>query len=756
MLLLKIWNRIMQITDKYLNTSKRKMFARTMIIAVLFAAALAYLLYNLSTIQLVENDEYRRKAFDQYTKEDKIPPERGTIYDRNMKPLAISATVENVCISPNLIEEDKRDLIYNYLVSMFDVNTEKLKEKLYDPKQTYYRVARRQERKVADEVRSWMKLNGISDGIHFEEEAKRYYPGGTLASHLLGFVNSENEGAYGIEAKYENVLKGVPGKVVYARNAALKKMPFDYESYIEPDNGTNIVLTIDESIQYFLENALEGALKDTKARNRVLGIVMDVNTGEILASSVKPDYDPNDPYMMDDATKSSIDAITDPKEKEEAVKAYRTSVWNNKMVNELYEPGSTFKLITAAIALEENKVTGSDRFYCSGQMTVAGIPIHCHKKDGHGSETFEEGLQNSCNPVFMNVAERIGKEKFYEYFEAFGCMDKTNIDLPGEASSIYHSNLTSFNQVELAVYSFGQTFKITPIQLLTAVSAVANGGKLMQPYVVKSYVDENGNTIESFEPKMVRQVISEDTSEKVMKYLAGGINVGSTKNAYVKGYEVAAKTGTSQKRDKINPVTGEKDLLIGSCVGFAPADDPQVAVLIIIDEPVGSYYGGVVAAPVVSQVLTDVLPYLHIAPELTEQEEASLMVSVSKYKELTLEQAKKAVTDDGFEYKVIGDGNMIVDQYPSIGSKVSKGAKIVLYTEDDASEHLVTVPNLLNMSASQVNKVLLGSNLNVSISGTYREGVSGEKAVSQNPAYGTRVPAGSVVEVTFKHTDGTD
>ncbi len=746
----------MQVTDKFLNTSKKKMFARTMLVAVLFAAALAVLVYNLATIQLVRNDEYRRKAFDQYTKESQIPPERGTIYDRNMNPLATSATVENVCISPTLIEEAKWDLIYNYLVSMFEVNEETLKKKLYDPQETYYRVARRQEREVVNEVRFWMRANGISDGIHFEEEAKRYYPGGNLASHLLGFVNGENEGAYGIEAKYENILKGVPGKVVYARNAAQKKMPFDYESYIEPDNGTNIVLTIDESIQSFLENALEGALKDTKARNRVMGIVMDVNTGEILASAVKPDYDPNSPYEMDEETKATIDAITDQKEKESAMISYRTSMWNNKMVNELYEPGSTFKLITAAIALEENKVSRNDRFYCSGQLTIAGIPIHCHKKDGHGSETFEEGLQNSCNPVFMNVAERIGKETFYEYFEAFGCMDKTNIDLPGEASSIYHSNLSSFNQVELAVYSFGQTFKITPIQLLTAVSAVANGGKLMQPYVVKAYVDDNGNTVESFEPKVVRQVISEDTSAKVMEYLAGGINVGSTKNAYVKGYEVAAKTGTSQKRDKTNPLTGEKDLLIGSCVGFAPADDPEVAVLIIIDEPVGSYYGGVVAAPVVSQVLTDVLPYLNIAPELTEEEQATLKVKTTKYIDLGIEQAKKQIAEDGFEYKVFGEGDKVLAQYPSVGTDISKGGRIVLYTEDDVDRHLVEVPDLMNMSASDVNRVLLNRNLNVSISGTYRKGVAGEKAVSQNPEKGTRVPAGSVVEVTFKHTDGTD
>ncbi len=736
---------------------KKPLLVRIAVIAVLFMAGLVWLIFNLVNAQFIKAEQYREGAFQQYTTENLISPKRGTIYDRNMTELAVSADVENVFLSPLHIEEEQEQMIADYLSEILEVDKETILTRMSNKKSQYQIVKRKVEREVTDKIRAWMIENKIDDGIHFENETKRYYPNGNLASHVLGFTNSENAGVYGIEAMYENYLKGVPGKVITAQNGVGQDMPFDFESYISAQNGTNVVLTIDWSIQNFLEKALESALVDTKARNRVLGIVMDVNTGEILAMSTKPDYDPNSPNTLDAASQLKYDSFEGTDEEKTAYfKSLIEELWKNKAVTELYEPGSTFKLVTSAIALEENKVGAHDSFHCTGVLNVAGTSIHCHKAGGHGTETFEQGLQNSCNPVFMQLAARIGKTTFYKYFEDFGCMDKTGIDLPGEASSIYHTDLSGFNDVELAVYSFGQTFKITPIQLITAVSAVANGGNLMEPYVVRELVDDDGNTVERYEPTVVRQIISKETSDTIMRYLAAGIDVGSTKNAYVKGYSVAAKTGTSQKRDKFNPITGEKDLLIGSCVGFAPADDPQVAVLIAIDEPIGDYYGGVIAAPVVSQVLTDVLPYLNIAPQLSESEKESMEVAVENYRSMTVTEAKNRLAQKELGAKVIGNGEVVTEQFPKSGTYISGNGVVILYTGDSKPAQNVTVPNVLNYSASEANKTIINHNLNISMEGTYREGVSGAIAVSQSPEAGAVVQPGTVVTVTFKHLDGTD
>ena len=519
-------------------------------------------------------------------------------------------------------EKEDEELIASYLADFLGADKQNLLTRMANKKNKYYMVKKQVDRDVANQIRAWMNENELTDGIHFEENTKRYYPYGNLASHVLGFTGYDNSGIFGIEAKYNNILKGAPGKLVTAQDGVGKSMPFEYEDYIGAENGSNLVLTIDWTIQSFLEKALDAALADTKAQNRVFGIVMNPNTGEVLAMSVKPDYDPNSPYELDDASKAILDAFegTD-EEKNKLRNELLETLWKNKCVTEPYEPGSTFKMVTSAIALEENDVSANDTFYCSGSMKIEGWskPIYCHNHSGHGVETFEQGLQNSCNPVFMQLASRIGKNTFYRYFEEFGCMDKTGIDLPSEESGIYHTNLSEFNNVELAVYSFGQTFTVTPINLLTSCCAVANGGKLMKPYVVKAMTDDDGNITETFEPTLVRQVVSEETSDTIMQYRANGINIGSTKNAYVKGYQVAAKTGTAEKHGAEKDKAGNITPYVGSCVAFAPANDPQLAILVAIDTPTaGQYYGGVVAAPVVAQVLEDALPYLNIAPVLSE------------------------------------------------------------------------------------------------------------------------------------------
>lgn len=740
----------------------RQMITRTAVIAFLFLLALAVLVANLVNEQVINADFYRQKAVAQYTNETAINPKRGTIYDRNMKPLAVSASVENVFISPNEIDADKEELIASYLAEVLEVDKDNLITRMRNKKNKYYIVKKQVERDSTDKIRTWMKENGLTDGIHFEENTKRYYPYSNLASHVLGFTGYDNNGLYGIEAKYDSKLKGAPGKLVTAQNGIGKSMPFEYEDYVGAENGSNVVLTIDWTIQSFLEKALDAALADTAAQNRVLGIVMDVNTCEVLAMSVKPDYDPNSPYTLDEKSQELLDAFTGTEEeKNDYRKELLDTLWKNKCVTELYEPGSTFKLITSAVALEENKVSENDTFFCSGSMMIKGWPhpIKCHKHGGHGTESFKEGLQNSCNPVFMQLAARIGKNMFYRYFEDFGCMDITGIDLPGEASGIYHTNLSNFNDVELATYSFGQTFTITPIRLLTSACAVANGGNLMQPYIVKALTDDSGNIIETYEPKVIRQIVSEKTSKTIMSYLADGINIGSTKNAYVKGYKVAAKTGTAEKHGSEKDKTEGFTPYVGSCVAFAPADDPQIAILVAIDTPSkGQYYGGVVAAPVVAQVLEDTLPYLNIAPTLTDEEKESMAEKVSDYRSMTVEEAKKSISDAGFKCKVIGSGEVVNEQFPRVGTAVSGDGIVVLYTGNEIPSNSAIVPNCIGLSASAANKAVINSNLNIYIEGSYREGVDGASAVavSQSPAAGESVRPGTVVTVSFKHLDGTD
>lgn len=751
------------------NKTAKPYLARVIAVLAVMIILLAALVARLAYLQLVDYKKYQSGAFDQYTTEIPISSKRGTIYDRNMKALAVSATVETVFISPNEIIPEQEAQIADFLSATLDVDRSMIVERMGKKKTKYQRIKRKVERDVCDEIRKFIDENEI-EGIHLEEDTKRYYPYGNLASHVIGFTNSDNVGIYGVESYYEKYLKGTTGKIITAQDAKGKDMPQQYESYIGAQNGTNVVTTIDWQVQSFLEKNLETALKDTKAENRVLGIIMDVKSGEVLAMSTKPDYDLNNPYTLDDISQALYDEYTitpltgengttappDDDQKNAKYKELLEGLWKNKAITELYEPGSTFKLITSAMALEENipEVQPGHLFNCTGSKRVGGFTINCHKRSGHGVENFEQGLQNSCNPVFIEIAQSIGREKFYKYFELFGFTERTGIDLAGEASSLYHSDFEGFNETELSVYSFGQTFKITPIQLITAVSAVANGGKLMKPHVVKALADDDGNIVKEFEPEVVRQVNSQNTTDTIMQYLANGISLGSTKNAYVKGYSIGAKTGTSQKRDM------EGNYYIGSCVAFAPTDDPQIAILIAIDQPVGEYYGGTIAAPVVSSVLSEVLPYLGIEPTETDPDAAATQVSVTDYTGLTITNAKNSLHNSGLTAKVIGDGDTVINQFPKYGTKLAEGGVVILYTEandenTDASK-TVTVPNVVGMSASNALKTLVNSGLNISFDGAYREDVGGSVAVKSTPEAGESAVMGSTVSVEFRHQDNTD
>lgn len=744
---------------------KRPLFVRGMAVIAVFVVLALVLAARLWQLQMVEAEKYKKGAFEQYTTEISISPKRGIIYDRNMTPLAVSETVETVFISPydianqneNKSAEKRVDIaavklrIADFLSETLEVDREMILTRMEKTNSKYQIIKKKVERDVCDKIREFINENDIV-GIHMEEDIRRYYPYGTLASHIIGFTNANNSGVLGIEAYYENYLKGSSGKIVTAQNAKGKEMPFKYESYIEAENGTSIVLTIDWQIQSILEKNLEIALKDNKAQNRVFGIVMDVNTGEILAMSTKPDYDLNNPYELDEMSEQKLSAFVGTEEEKSTYrKDLLEGLWKNKAITEIYEPGSTFKLITASMAMEEGVVSRYDHFYCTGSMSVGGYNIKCHKAGGHGSETFEEGLQNSCNPVFMTLAERVGRDKFYNYFEAYGFTEKTGIDLAGEVTGIYY-DASGLNASELATASFGQTFKITPIQQIVGVSAVANGGNLLKPHVVKALVDDEKNIVKSYDTTLIRKVNSEETSKAIMEYLMNGINVGSTKNAYVKGYKIAAKTGTSQKRD-----IKDKNLYIGSCVAFAPADDPQIAIIVGIDEPSnGDYYGGVIAAPVVSSVLSEVLPYLNIEPSLTEEEAATLDAAVPDYRGLSVKNARELAAESGFTAKVIGKGDTVTEQLPRYGGKIPQGGVVILYTDGIVPTETVTVPSVINYTPSAANRTIINSGLNIRMVGTYREDVDGAISVKQSPEAGTLVKPGTVIEVEFRHMDSYD
>ena len=740
--------------------------ARIHIAEAAMLAGVAVIVLRLFWLQAVDSENYKEDAYRQYTSELTITAKRGTIYDRNMNELAVNQTVETVFLSPATIDDKDIRKIAEGLSGILGIDKGTIYTKMQKKHSQYEVIKRRIDRNTADNVRRFLADNNIVTGVHLEEDSKRYYPEGHLASHVIGFTNYDGDGAYGIEAQYNSVLKGVPGRIVTAHNGVGKDMPFKYESYIASDNGSNVVLTIDKNIQSFLEKNLEAALVDTGARNRVLGIVMDVKNGEILGMSTKPDYDPNDPTKLDSYSEALLALATENPERltakyngrdltlDEYRKELMMTMWTNKGVGESYEPGSTFKIVTSAMALEEGVVSETETFTCTGSLQVADALIHCHNVYGHGVESFEQGLQNSCNPVFMTLAKRLGKERFFNYFELFGLTERTGVDLPAEARAIYHTSMANFNEVELAVYSFGQTFKVTPMSLLRAVSAVANGGDLVKPHIVKKLVDDDGNTIESYDTEVERRVCSEETSKKIMTYLANGITMGSTKNAYVKGYSIGAKTGTSQKRDKINPETGEKDLYIGSCVAFAPAESPEVAVIVIIDEPQGNYYGGTIAAPVVGSILSDILPYLGIEPTEVEDEETT--VSVLDYRGQSLDYVKRNISSMNLKIKVIGNGSTVTEQFPRAGAKLTEGGVIAIYVGDAVPAADTPVPDVTGMSASEADKTLVNAGFNINITGAHIDGVSGAVASKQNPAAGTEAKPGTVVTVDFIHKDVSD
>ena len=706
-------------------------------------------------MQIISYDDYRAKTDGSIASETTVNASRGLITDRNGERLADNKTVERVFISPSDMEnEAERLLVAENLSRILDLDYDTVYEKTQKKNRKDETVKKNVGKAEADMVRSFIDKYGLTS-VHLVASSARYYPFGNLLSHVLGFTGSDNQGLYGIEYQYNDYLTGVNGKIVNARNGIGQDMPYDYKRYIEPQNGYTIELTIDRSIQAILEKYLEECLEESGADNRVTGVIMDPSTGAILAMATKPDFDCNDPYTLDPVSQAKLDGSNYEKGSEEYQK-YNTQLlmemWKNKAINDLYEPGSTFKPVTCSIALEEKLVKRDTAFYCPGYHEVPGYgKVHCFKRSGHGAMTFELGLQQSCNPVLMMTAERIGEEMFYDYYESYGYTGLTGIDLPGEAAGIYHER-KNFNNVELAVYSFGQTFKTTAIQQLTAVSSLANDGNLVTPHIVNRILDGDGNVVFSYDTKIKRQVVSAETASEIMDILEKGVSnkLGSS-NAGVSGYKVAAKTGTSEKRDKQDK-NGGYSLRVASCVSMAPSDDPAVSMIVIVDEPTLSREeGSMIAAPYNRRIMAEVLPYLGIMPSYSADEEKYKSVSVGSYVNLSVTDAVKALESAGVKYSVIGSGSVVTSQTPAAGSVITASSSTVLLYAGESDTKLITVPDLAGKSISECTELLKGRGLNINITGSIAS--SSCYAVKQYPEAGASAPAGTVVTVEFRIYD---
>ena len=763
--------------DKSNMTTDTKTLKRAAILGFGISLVFVFLLLRILVLQTVEYEKYQGKVISQITTETVIEADRGAIYDANGILLASNVTTYRVFISPSAIKSESNATGVDY-ADMISYGLSQLLEGVsYDDVQlqagkTHYldrTIARKVSGEVAKQIREFIKQNSLEDMIFLEATATRSYPYETLAAHTIGFTNNDGTGIYGLEYTYEQYLKGQDGKYVTARDSDGNEMPYDYESYIPAVSGYDLYTTIDVFVQNALDEQVKAAYLESGGENRACGIVMDVNTGDILAISVYPNFDLNNPWKLNEDSLKALEQSGFAPESEEYGKLQQElllTTWNNKAVTEVYMPGSTFKIITAAMAVEEKLVNLNETSYCPGYHIVNGHKIKCHKVQGHGTLTFAGGIQQSCNPWLMKLGARIGASDFYKYFKSFGYFSKTGIDLPGEGSTVegvtfWNKDLFESADIYLATASFGQNFKISVLGHVTAIAAVANGGYLVTPRLVRSIKDQNGNVIESFDPEIKRQVISASTCQTISKILEEGVSGnGGAKNAYVAGYRVAAKTGTSEKKDlrdeNGNLIDGK---YICSTVAYAPADNPQYIALIMVDQPTeGTLYGSVVAAPYVGSLLETILPYLGVEAVYSDAELAKMAVKTPAVTYWKLDSASDVAMSSGFEVKVIGNGDTVYAQSPAPDTVVEKdGATLILYTERSMEKKTVKVPDLTGKTAVAASQLLANSNLNIKISGTYNY-MSGTAATaySQSIAPGTEVEIGTTVTVYFRDNTVSD
>lgn len=722
-----------------------------LILVLGFGAAVLRLTY-LTTVQ---SSELQESAVDLQLADTTVSAKRGTIYDANGNVLAESASVWQVVMSPVNFKNDKqRQAAAKGLSEIFDLE---YNDVLDDTKQqSHYVVVKRriesdEREKVLELIDTLKKDYSCSGVIQLLDDYKRYYPKNSLASSVIGFTGSDDQGLEGIEYEYDSYLSGTPGRIITAQNARGTDMPFRYEQNVESEDGNNVYLTIDETIQSICEKYMQKGVEDNNVLNKGVCIAMDVNTGAILAMVTTDGYDLNNPYELSAKDKKKIKS-TPKKKQAEAESAALSNMWRNKAVADTYMPGSVFKMCVASAALEENLVNEKTSFTCTGSISVEGETIHCSNISGHGTQSFVEAISNSCNPAFIQIGQMLGAGKFRQYYQGFGFSDKTGIDLPGEAEDSFWKE-GKMGGVDLAVASFGQNFTITPIQMITACAAVSNGGYVVQPHVVSKITDSKGNVIKTVDKKIKRQVISDDTSKKMNEYLEYNTERQGAAAGYISGYKVAGKTGTTEKRGVTKVESSFSEDYISSFCGYAPADDPQIAMLVFFDTPDGdAYYGSQVSSPVFINIMSEVLPYLDVKTSYTDEELGYVDASAGDYTGVSVDEAKTAVEADGFTATVKGNGSTVISQIPTVSSGLQKGGSIVLYTDSDSQSETVSVPSLIGLSPDEVNDVASAYGLNVSFSGaTTSSGTSS----SQNIEAGTSVSPGTVITVSFADSSST-
>lgn len=772
-------------TDKPSRIMKRRL---NLWINLVIIALVVYIIFCIFKVSVTESKKWQELANSQQLKSTVVPASRGTIYDANDQVLAQSATVYTVYCDPQMlwddyldkkderIEElqklvadendaDKRaeyqekldkakstddtfDDLVEFLATTLEVDTTKIENYCTDKSSRYVIIKKNVEKTTADKIEDYLSEEGL-DGIRCDPSTKRFYPQNELASNVIGHLSYDGDGIYGLEAYYDDYLSGVDGRVVTATARNGTEIPYRYKQSYDAQDGDSLKLNIDVNIQYHLEKALKKAYDENKPNERACGIIMNPNTGEIYAMATTYSYDPNNPAEITDSEAAAELEKLDPDSQEYSdlqLNAWSTQ-WKNKAISELYFPGSVFKVITGSSALEEKAISLEDTFSCHTSITVADRSFNCWATYDHGSQNLAAAMLNSCNPAFVQIGQRLGAEGFFKYFKAYGFTELTGIDLPGEASSIYMP-LSRMGSVELASSSFGQTNKVTPIQMITAYAACINGGYLVTPQIVDKIVDSNGNVVKDFETVVKRQVISEETSAAMREILEGVVNGQQGSNCYIQGYRIGGKSGTSQKID----VDSTGNTYVASYCAFAPADDPEIIMLVMVDDPTGEkYYGSQVAAPICVEVLSEVLPYMGFFPEYTEEELETLQVSVPNVEYSTVESATKTLEDLGLEVKVQGDGDSVVKQVPTAVS-VERGSSVVLYTEEDYTEDTVVVPNLQGLTKEQAKSTLEAYGLNLSPQGSaaYEDGALATD--DQDYAVGANVPMGTAIKVTFEQS----
>ena len=742
--------------NESVRRANRIIQTRSFVLMILMGVVMFVLLFfRLFDLQITRHEELQGKAVNQQTRRTVVTANRGTIYDAGGNILAISSSAETIILSPLEIDNAVNDTedpvswtkesLAAGLAEILGKDASAIRKRMDNVKSQYEVIQLRADEDTAAKVRSYVDENKIA-GVHLVADTKRYYPYGSLAAQVIGFVGDENTGLYGLEAYYEKELEGQSGLVISSKDQAENDMLYTYEQYFAAKNGSDLTLTLDTTIQYYLEKGIESMVDKFSAANGASGIVMDAKTGGILAMASYPNYDLNDFLTVSDQT------LQERIERGESTVAdMQLLQWRNKALNDTYEPGSTFKILTLSAALEEGVVDKTTTVNCSGSVNISGHTIHCSNKNGHGLQTLVQSVGNSCNPAFINYGLRIGSEKFYEYMRSFGLMNTTGIDLGGEAVGVFAAD-SSFTQLDLACYAFGQNFTVTPLALIAAQAACINGGYLHTPYLVERITDSDGNVTYRHDDTPVRQVISEQTSATVRECLEYVVASGTGKNGQVAGYRIGGKTGTADK--------GQTGDVVVSFLCFAPADDPQVIMLITMDTPsraTGTYVsGGNMVAPTASTVMAEILPYLGVEPSYSAEELLGMDTTVPNVIGMSVEEAKTKLKDRALSYKIVGDGETITDQTPAGGAIIPGKSSVILYVGEEKSTDKCVVPHLIGKTPSEANTTATAAGLLIRFSGTTGSESSSVRVLSQSIDEGTEVEAGTVITVQLGDTSVTD